>query len=107
MFNLIYSYFLIYFDTLKKIYLIAAREKVKCSFKEYLSIIRDEFSRATINENQKDLIINLRGRVPMQVEDIEAGIKLGQSIIQGKISINGMPTTRTNTGSTKKDDLER
>lgn len=94
-------------DTLKKIYLIAAREKVKCSFEEYLSIIRDEFSRATITENPKGLIINLRGRVPMQIEDIESGIKLGQLIIQGKISINGHPTIRTNIGTTKNDNFDR
>lgn len=94
-------------DTLNKLYLIASREKVKCSFEEYLSIIRDEFSRATITENPQDLIINLRGRVPMRIEDIESGIELGQSIIQGKISINGHPTIRTNTGHTKNDDFER
>ena len=94
-------------DTLKNIYLIAARKKVKCSFEEYLAIIRDEFSRSTITENQKDLIINLRGRVPMQIEDIEAGIKLGQSIIQGKISINGMPTMIANEKSIKNNSDER
>ena len=94
-------------DTLKNLYLIAAREKVKCSFEEYLSIIRDEFSRRTITENQKDLIMNLRGRVPMQTEDIEAGIKLGQSIIQGKTFVKGISTKITNTGSTKNDGCER
>lgn len=86
-------------DTLKQLYLIAAREKIKCSFEDYLSIIREEFSRATINENQNNLIMNLRGRVPMQTEDIEAGIKLGQLIIQGKTSSTN-PTIR-------KDDMER
>ena len=70
-------------DTLNKLYLIAAREKVKCSFDEYLSLIRDEFSRVTINENQDDLVINQRGRVPMKKEDIEYGIQLGQLIIHG------------------------
>ena len=70
-------------DTLNKLYLIAAREKVKCSFNKYLSLIRDEFSRETINENQDDLVINHRGRVPMEKEDIEYGIQLGQLIIHG------------------------
>ncbi len=65
-------------NTLGQLYLIAARKKVKCSFEEYLQIIRNEFSKATITENQSQLIINLRGRVPMQIVDIEAGIKLGR-----------------------------
>ena len=71
-------------NTLNNLYLIAAREKIKCSFDKYISIIKDEFSRATIGENQKDLIINLRGRVPMQISEIEYGILLGQAIAQGK-----------------------
>ena len=35
-------------NTLNNLYLIAAREKIKCSFDKYISIIKDEFSRATI-----------------------------------------------------------
>jgi len=80
-------------NTLNNLYLIAAREKVKCSFDEYISIIKNEFSRATINENQKDLIMNLRGRVPMQISEIEYGILLGQAIIQGEeLPIQKQPT---------------
>ena len=67
-----------------KLYLIAAREKIKCSYEQYISIIREEFSRATIYEDSKNLIINLRGRVPMQIEDIDFGIKLGKAIINSK-----------------------
>lgn len=69
-------------NTLGQLYLIAARKKVKCSFEEYLQIIRNEFSRVTINEDQEKLIVNLRGRVPMQVVDIEEGIHLGKSFIE-------------------------
>ena len=72
-------------NTLNQLYLIAAREKIKCSFEEYLSIIRDEFSRATIMENPRGIAINIRGRVPMQIIDIESGIELGQSIIKGEV----------------------
>ena len=36
-------------NTLNKLYLIAAREKVKCSFDEYLRLIREEFSKITIS----------------------------------------------------------
>lgn len=76
-------------NTLGQLYFIAARKKVKCSFEDYLQIIRNEFSRATINENQSQLIINLRGRVPMQIVDIDAGINLGKSLIdtQGEQSL--------------------
>lgn len=71
-------------NTLNQLYFIAARKKVKCSFEEYLQLIRNEFSRATINENQSKLIINLRGRVPMTVSSIEAGIKLGKFLVNQK-----------------------
>lgn len=69
-------------NTLKKLYFIAAREKICCPFEDYLQLIRSEFSRVTINENQKNLIINHRGRVPMKPEDIEEGINLGKNIIK-------------------------
>lgn len=71
-------------NTLGKLYLISAREKINCSFDEYISIIRDEFARATITENPNELMINLRGRVPMRMEDIEFGIQLGKAIIRDK-----------------------
>lgn len=71
-------------NTLNDLYFIAAREKVNCSFEDYLQLIRSEFSRVTINENQKNLIINHRGRVPMKTEDIEEGIILGKVIIKEK-----------------------
>ena len=70
--------------TLNSLYLIAAREMLNCSFEEYLDIIRSEFSRRTINEKQDDLLLNLRGRVPMKIEDIEKGIELGKEIITKK-----------------------
>ena len=69
-------------NTLNKLYLIAAREKIKCSYKKYISCIKDEFARATICENQEDLKINLRGRVPMQLQNIDLGIQLSQDILK-------------------------
>ena len=75
-------------NTLDKLYLISAREKIKCSYEQYIQIIKDEFSRATIYEDQKNLIINLRGRVPMQTEDIDFGIQLGQAIINSKVDLS-------------------
>ena len=68
-------------NTLNKIYMIAARKKVKCCFEEYLELIKKEFSKSTIDEDESQLIINLRGRVPMKFEDIEDGINLGKKII--------------------------
>ena len=74
--------------TLKNLYLIAAREMLDCSFEDYLDIIRSEFSRRTITENQDELLLNLRGRVPMQLEDIESGIELGKKIIAKRTTEN-------------------
>ena len=90
-------------NTLNELYLIAAREKIKCSYDKYISIIRDEFSRATISENQKNLVINLRGRVPMKIEDIDSGIQLGQTIIQSK----NYSHLENRTIEIKEDDFER
>lgn len=69
-------------NTLRNLYLTAARDKVKCSFYNYLQLIKSEFSRRTINEDSKNLIMNIRGKVPIKPVDIESGILLGQSIIQ-------------------------
>lgn len=69
-------------NTLSKLYLIAAREKVRCSFEKYIDIIKNEFSRRTIEDNQDELIINHRGRVPIKMNYIENGIMLGKTIIE-------------------------
>ncbi|MBQ4541978.1 MAG: hypothetical protein IJA23_03900 [Clostridia bacterium] len=73
-------------NTLKSLYFIAAREMLKCLFEDYLKIIKSEFSRATINENQDELLINIRGRVAMNIQDIESGIELGKQIISKRKS---------------------
>lgn len=70
--------------TLENLFLISAREMLNCSFEEYLNIIRSEFSRETITENQDELFLNHRGRVPMAVDDIEKGIELGKQMIAKK-----------------------
>ena len=54
---------------------------IDCSFEKYLDIMRNEFSRTTIHENQDRLLINVRGRVPMNPTDIEKGIEIGKKII--------------------------
>ena len=75
-------------NTLSQLRFIAAREMINCSFEEYLSLIRTEFAKATINLDQSKLKINLRGRVPMKAEDIDAGIKLGKSLLLRKSANN-------------------
>lgn len=77
-------------DTLNSLYFIACREKIDCSFAEYLDIIRDEFSRATIRENQNSLKLNHRGRVPMRREYIEQGIALGKKLLQANQNTNNI-----------------
>ena len=52
-------------------------------FWKLYSINKKWVFKKTINEDPKNLIINIRGRVPMKMEDIEAGIQLGQDIIHG------------------------
>lgn len=74
--------------TLENLYLIAAREKIDCSFEDYLDIIRSEFSRRTIYENQDKILLNIRGREPIKIENIEIGIKLGKQIITNRTAKN-------------------
>ena len=85
-------------NTLNCLHLIAARGMLHCSFDEYLKIIRDEFSRSTINENQNELKINVRGRVPINPEDIENGIEIGKQII-------AMRTSKTQSGYNQFDEI--
>lgn len=67
-------------NTLNNLYLIAARDKIKCSYEEYLNIIQNEFARSTIGEQEDNLIINLRGRVPINIEYINEGINIGENL---------------------------
>lgn len=73
-----------YKNTFESLYFISAREKIKCSLKEYIEIIKREFSKTTINENQEELILNHRGRVPINMSNIEKGIQLGMSLLKEK-----------------------
>lgn len=73
---------------LNNLYLIAARELLEVPFEEYLTILRREFQRYTINETPDNLLINVRGRAIMSEENIEKGIRLGI-----EISKKGSPNT--------------
>ena len=69
-------------NTIDNIYLIAARKKIKCSYEEYKKIIIKEFLLRTINKDEKNIIINKRGRVEMALSEILNGIELGEEIIK-------------------------
>lgn len=72
-------------NTLNNLYFIAARDTIECSFTTYIHILKDEFSRTTIGENQDNFMINLNGKVPISRENIERGIELGKTIIKNRI----------------------
>lgn len=69
-------------NTLNNLYFIAARQKIRCSFEEYTEILLEEYSRITIDEDEDKVIINKRGRVAMNIIDIQNGIELGKKIIK-------------------------
>jgi len=70
-----------YENVLKNIKLIAARELITISLEEYISRLREEFSRKTYYkteaERDKSILINYKSRAPMSAEEIERGITLG------------------------------
>lgn len=71
-------------NTFNNLYLIAARKRVNCSFDEYIATIINEFTRKTIDDDENRLIINKRGRVPMNINDILNGIRLGKEKIKDR-----------------------
>lgn len=71
-------------NTLKNLYLIAAREKVSLPFEEYLNLIRKEFAIPTIHLNQDTLTLNHRARAKISKENIENGIACGKQLIAGR-----------------------
>ena len=71
-------------NTLKKMYLIAARKKIKCSLENYINLIKNEFSKVTINQN--GYFLNNRARAAMSEEEINAGIELGLKLRRSAIT---------------------
>ena len=66
-------------DTLDNMQLIAARQTITCPFENYKELIVQEFSQTTINKD--GFIINDRGRVAMNPQDIQNGIELGEQLL--------------------------
>ena len=68
-------------NTLKRMKLIAARNRIKISFNDYLNLLRKELIQRTYYYNKKDrdnnILLNLKARVPMIKDEIEEGIALG------------------------------
>ncbi len=63
-------------NILKRIKLIAARKLETMKFDEYISRIRDELS-GKVSEKQEMKVIGKMLRKPLELSEIEAGIKLG------------------------------
>lgn len=71
-------------NTLNNLLFIAAREKIQCSLDEYIETIYKEFSKITINLDESELKINVRGRSAMTIDDIDAGVSLGLQLLEKK-----------------------
>ena len=71
-------------NTLKSMYLIAARDIINVSYEDYIKLIRKEFSINTMLEDDNSIFINKRCRVPMKEKDIENGIILAKSLNKDK-----------------------
>ena len=66
-------------NILKNMKLIAARELKTMEFDEYISRIRQELS-GKITENQEMRIIGEKLKRPIELDEIEDGIKLGLNL---------------------------
>lgn len=77
---------LTYENILKRMKLIAARDKLTISLEEYIEKIKSEFSKRTYykSEEQRDksVMINHKCRIPMSKDEIEKGIELGMQLRQ-------------------------
>ncbi len=74
-------------NALESLYLIACRNKIKCSLEEYIETIKKEFNKTSINKD--GFKINNRARAPMTDEEINAGIELGLKLRREAIT-NGL-----------------
>lgn len=68
-------------NTLKRMYLIAARELISIDFNSYINLLKSEFNQITyykkIEERNPNILINHKNRISMSKEAIEDGIQLG------------------------------
>ncbi len=70
--------------TLNRMKLIAARKLINIELKDYITMLRSEFSKRTyyrnLTERDYSILVNIKNRVPMTKEAIEDGISLGLSL---------------------------
>lgn len=66
-------------NTLNNLQLIAARQTISCPLEIYEQLLINEFSQTTIEK--EGFVINDRGRVPMNICDIQNGIELGEMLL--------------------------
>lgn len=68
----------------KRMKLIAARELLPMTLEEYISKLKEEFSKRTYykteDERDKSIVINYKAKIPMSVEEIQNGIELGYEL---------------------------
>lgn len=73
-----------YENILKRIKLIAARELIHMSLEDYVSKLKEEFTKATYYETEaerdKSILINDRAKIPMSLEEVQNGIELGYEL---------------------------
>lgn len=71
-------------NILKRLKLIAARKLIPISLDEYISRIKEEFSKRTYYKTQdemdKTILINHKARSPMELDEIKNGIELGYKL---------------------------
>ena len=71
-------------NILKRMKLIAARKLINIELKDYIELLRKELSKRTyyrtLKERDNSVLVNIKNRVPMSIETIEDGIRLGLSL---------------------------
>lgn len=75
-------------NALKHMKLIAARKLINIEIKEYIKLLKEEFSKRTyyrtLHEKDPSVLVNLKNRVPMTEQVINDGIELGLSLRKNK-----------------------
>lgn len=79
-------------NTLKRMHLIAARKLINIELKDYIKMIKREFTNFTyyssLEERDANILINLKNRFPMTRETVEDGIELGLKLKENTGHIN-------------------
>lgn len=75
-------------NALKYMKLISARKLINLEIKDYIKLLKEEFSKRTyyrtLQEKDPSILVNLKNRVPMSPEAINDGIELGLKLRKNK-----------------------